>query len=238
VRLLDRRSQFATNVEELSLLPALGLSTSTAPADFAENHRAVAAFELEQLEVIARDLVADTTDAPQLVLAHIALPHPPFVFDADGSSMSRDDAAAMSRSEGFERQLTYLNTRLLRIVDLATAPGDEGPIILIQADEGPHARGYLADLDGFTWSDASDADLVGKFSILSAVRIPGRTDVADELPRGITGVNVARLVVGAALGVDLEPLPDRSFTSDDRSLYTFTDVTDRLDRLLGDTAMP
>ena len=136
------------------------------------------------------------------------------------------DRRSRSWDDGYDDQLRYFNARLLEVVDILREGGDDAPVVLVQADEGPHPPALAAGA-GWSWADATDDEIVSKLSILSAVSVPG-ADI--ELPPGTTAVNVARLAVGAALGVQLDPLVDRSYVfPDDRTVYSFVDVTDRLD---------
>lgn len=237
-------SEFAQVFDATTVLPALRsalgrdatsgrLDEDALAADTSYRGRHVAhnVWGLEQLDRVARDIARDDGDAPRFVLAHLALPHEPYVFDRDGSIVDPEVAAGRTRAENFERQLAYLDDQLLEVVrTLTDVPADRAPIVLVQADEGPHpAELERVGDDDYPWGEAGDAELATKFQVLSALYVPG-ADPTTLLPQDVTGVNVARLLVDAALGTDLPELPDRSYvfpTPDD--LYDFTDVTGRLD---------
>jgi hypothetical protein len=106
-------------------------------------------------------------------------------------------------------------------------PDDREPIVLLQADEGPHPERLELGDEVWRWGDATDAELSTKLSILSALRVPGE----DVMVRpDVTAVNMARRLVGEALGEPLAELPDRSYVFDDPSdRYAFVPVDDRLD---------
>ena len=185
-------------------------------------------WQLDQLDEVAHRLVEVTDDAPRFVFVHLLLPHEPYVFDADGSLVDEATEDARTRADNYERQLAYLHQRLLAVLDtLSQAPDEREPIVLLQADEGPHPeRAEFGDLE-FAWSEATDAELLTKFSILSALRVPGRQ---VELREDVTAVNAARVLVDEALGTTLGELPDRSYVfPDDEHYYDFTEVTARLD---------
>lgn len=195
---------------------------------YRERHRTYGLWQLDQLDAIAAQLADDLDDAPRFVFAHVLLPHEPYVFERDGSPVAWETETSRSRAENFTRQLDYLHTRLLPVLDrLAAVPDDREPIVLLQADEGPHPERLELGDEVWRWGDATDAELVTKLSILSALRVPGE-DVTVR--PDVTAVNMARRVVGEALGEPLEELPDRSYVFDDPSdRYAFVPVDDRLD---------
>jgi hypothetical protein len=165
---------------------------------------------------------------PKYVFCHFLLPHPPYVFAADGSFMPEDDSRDVAHN--YARQLEYTDARIEALVKrLLALPEAQRPIIVLQADEGPYPARYNADTTSFDWAAASDAELAMKYGILDALYLPG---VADPgLYPSITPVNSFRLILSAYFGTDTPPLPDRIFTSRSKHRpYDLTDVTDRLRR--------
>jgi hypothetical protein len=165
---------------------------------------------------------------PKFVLAHLLVPHDPYVFDADGSFMDRAQVAEQGQRESYRRQLTYTNDRLLGLVD-RIMEASEDAIIVIQADEGPFPMRYLGDEWGFDWRDATDAQLEEKFGILFAMRVPDADLVAEGFHDAITPVNTFRILFNARFGTDLPLLPDQVWAHEDLDhFYDFFDITDRL----------
>ena len=196
-----------------------------------ERHRVLSQFE--------RLAEAGTADRPTFVFAHILLPHEPYLFEADGGEVTGSEEAARPFEVNFINQLRYANRRLLGVIDaLLARPAGDRPVVLLQADEGPHPQGYLADEVHYDWTRASDADLDEKFAILNAYYLPGITDRGKTATGGpsrrrlypsISPVNSFRVVFDAYLGADLPLLPDRSYVFvDEEHLYDFEDVTGRL----------
>lgn len=223
-----RSTEFGRVVERTTLGPAIGLQVNDLPLyDHGLLHRVVNVAGLDALERQVELLATDTDDAPRFVFAHIALPHEPYVFDQNGAPPAGSE---WTEAEAFDRQRRYLDDRLLAIIDSVPAPGDGGPVIMLLADEGPHPRNYHAA--AWVWEDAADDDLVAKLSILAAVR--GRAVTPGDMAEGISGVNVARLFIADALGIELPQLEDRSFVyRSPGAVHDYLDVTHRLDEALG-----
>jgi len=125
---------------------------------------------------------------PKFVHAHIINPHPPYVFNADGSL--NPDAEDTPDSEGYPAQLAYLEPRVLEDVARIIAESDQPPIIIIEGDH------------------AFDKETVT--SNLLALYLPGY-DTAT-LDSHMTLVNVFPLVFNTYFGTDIEYLPDISYT--------------------------
>lgn len=179
---------------------------------------------LRQFEDIAR---AAARPGPQFVLAHVLLPHPPYVFDRYGGPYTERERTGVSRDEQYLEQLRFTNVLLLQLVDrLLGGPEAEDPIVILQSDEGPHPLPY--EYDRFwNWFGATDAQLREKFRLLNAYYLPGVE--ADGLSPSISPVNSFRVVLDEYFDQDLGLLPDRTFVfRDEAHLYRFREVTGRL----------
>jgi hypothetical protein len=163
---------------------------------------------------------------PTFVFAHVNLPHPPYVFDHEGRYVPYEREASLGRDRSYVEQLRYTNVLVERMVDhLLAVPEEQRPVIVLQADEGPHPIPYEFD-PLFDWTEATDAELREKFFILNAYYLPG---VDADLSPEISPVNTFRLILREYFGADLPPLPDRAFVfQDERHLYRFREVTDRI----------
>lgn len=219
----DRSSEFRQVFESTTAWPALrSLFGEEGPLTRRDAHRVFGEHQLDTLE----ELAAQRGPAPRFVFAHLALPHEPYVFDADGSVVLEGVEKSRTREDNYVRQLTYLNERLLTIVERIVEHNPDA-IVVLQADEGPHPVQRLRQGPPFRWLDASVAELGEKLRILNAVRLPGVSDA--ELAEDLTPVNTFRLVLDRYFGADLAPLDDRAYVfPDEDHLYTFVDVTDRL----------
>ncbi len=185
-------------------------------------------FTLTHLDLAAREPGA------QFTFAHVMAPHPPFVFQAEGRPRRYDGPYRIvdgshwlgrigTRAEYIERyrdQLIYVNELVLRAVEVILARSETSPIIVIQSDHGPGAY--------FDWNSQSASDLAERMGILTAVHLPPDSAPDVEPYRGMSPVNTLRLVLNAAVGADLEYLPDRAYFSTWESPFEFSEVTDEV----------
>lgn len=217
-------SDFATALFDYSAAPAiarrLGLEQA---APLRERHRANAMYDFAALKRVQEE------PGPKFVFAHLLMPHPPYVFTADGKFVPDDTSKAAT----FATQLKYTNTRMKEVLEpLLALPEDERPIIIIQADEGPYPLPYALDTIDYDWSTATPDELETKYGILNAMYLPGLPSGATLPYPTISSVNTFRLLFDDYFDANLPLLPDRSFTSRGKFLpYDLTDITDRLPSL-------
>ena len=185
------------------------------------------------------DAIEEDASAPRFVLAHALIPHPPtqlsptcdpvvasdrtaYLLSAEGSS-EEDRAKARSR---YVDQMQCVNSEVIASVDRLIAADEDVEIVII-SDHGPDSQGqYVEDAD---WTDAA---LLERMAVLSAVRMP---DQCDEPEPALTTVNTLRRAVACALGTDLVELPDRSFVAPAVGDIgdPVVDVTDRIALISG-----
>lgn len=177
--------------------------------------------------------LAPSSSRPRFVLAHIFAPHPPFVFNpdgsprklkvgfsfADGSHYLATGSTTQEYSEGYSAQIQWLNRELLSAVDAIVANATPRPIIVIQGDHGPKSR---LDQESLARTELSEV-----FPILNAYLLPD--DLKGLLYPDITPVNSFRLILDGLFGADLPRLQDRSFYSTWEEPYQFADVTNALE---------
>lgn len=222
---LSSTSDFENALYDYSALPAitkrLGLASSSPQR---ERHRANAMYEFDALEKVQSE------PGPKFVFAHFLMPHPPYVFKADGTYVPEDEG---DHQATYATQLQYTNTRLKAILEpLLAKPEAERPIIIIQADEGPYPPRYASNTVTFDWSTATPDELEIKYGILNAMYLPGLPDGATLPYPTISPVNTFRLLFDDYFGANLPLLPDRSWTSKGKFFpYDLTEITDRLPTL-------
>lgn len=200
-----------------------GLPGGRVLPDQFDAHRARIRFILDRLPAQA------AAPGPLFVLAHVMCPHPPFVFEADGSRPAvvptgpygffNDGANSRPRAsyvDGYRKQVAFVNQRVDAAVAaiLARAPSS---IIIVQGDHGP----------GSMWDmlDAERTNVRERFSILNAYYFPDRD--YREIYDTISPVNSFRVVLNHHFGTTLPLLEDRSYFATWDALSRFTDVTDR-----------
>ncbi|MGI8998451.1 MAG: sulfatase-like hydrolase/transferase [Candidatus Limnocylindria bacterium] len=222
----DGQDEFSTVLSQTTLLRAFN-EPEAAPSDpwdwrILREHSRYALDTLDEIPALP---------GPKFVFAHLLLPHDPYVFDTDGSFMDRAQVDEQGQVESYRRQLSYLNDRVLQMVDRILADSGQDALIMLQSDEGPFPARYRADEWGFQWRDATDQELEEKFGILFAMRV-GESDLDEEgFHDAITPVNAFRIIFNARFGTDLPLLPDRTFAHENLShFYDFFEITDRLRR--------
>jgi len=161
------------------------------------------------------DKLAEVSEAesPVFVFAHFLLPHEPYVFDRNGAFVARFRQIRKGTKAGFVDQLVFTNTKLRWLVDRLLAESGTPPIIILQADEGPHPP------ENFTHV-SEQSTLRARFRVLNAYYLPGSGSSA--LYPSITPVNSFRVIFNSCFGRGLELLPDRSY---DHVGGRFRDVT-------------
>ena len=148
---------------------------------------------------------------PKFVYVHLILPHPPFVFAADGSHTDPADFWNERKvypwgtfKIGYINQTAFLNTKLLAMIDTILAGSTTPPIIVIQGDNGP-------------WIQPNPQH----FFILNAYYLPGNE---YKLYPKISPVNTFRLIFDSYFGGHYGLLPDISYYSPVPKLYDFSEV--------------
>ncbi len=223
-RNLSEASEFETVWRTTTALRWLGGEPEDEGLDSRRYVRAVTDYQLDELD----RLVSEPSDRPRFILAHVTLPHEPYVYDADGSYVSAELEQSRSRATNTVNQVTYANTRLQALVDrLVTGDASRDPIIVIQSDEGPHPEEQYAAAGAIDWLDVDRSAREEKLRTFSAWYLPG---IDEAVPEDMTGINTWRWLLTRYFGADLEPLDDRVWVfRDETHLYDFTDVTDEFD---------
>lgn len=224
----DSTTEFEAVLYDTTILPLAATLMPVEPMPPEDQKHVDAA--LFQLRTLPR-VIAEP--GPKFVMAHILLPHDPYVFDAAGNYLPSAARVGKSEAELFAGQLAFTNSQIRRLVSaLLAVPAERQPIIVIQADEGPYPARYRSDQRAFDWSTATTDELEMKYGILDAFYLPPEPGQPTDLPAPyptISSVNTFRLLLGRYFGVGLPLLPDRSFTSRSPTLpYDLTDITDRL----------
>ena len=159
---------------------------------------------------------------PKLVLAHLVLPHPPFVFGQSGEPVLPDHPLCLndgsfymgSREEyvrGYTDQLAYTNMRILALVDSLQLGASEPPVIILQADHGP---GSMLD-----WKSVPGSNTTERVGIFAAYCVPD--ELRSQLYDTMTPVNAIRFLLNHVAGTEFERLEDKSYFSTRGEPYDF-----------------
>jgi hypothetical protein len=206
VKGLDRLSSFHYEALCLTPVPALNRLFNRLPMRSSETRR--------QRILNTLNHIADTSDrdSPLFVFAHVAAPHPPFVFHANGTPAAprkpfsgADGSAYMQLGgtieeyqAGYVDQLRFVNSALVRAVDSILERSTRPTVIVIHSDHGP---GSLLD-----WDHPERSDFFERMSILLAVRLPDGSD--PHLPADQTLVNLYPLLFWRLFHEEIPTSPD------------------------------
>jgi hypothetical protein len=136
---------------------------------------------------------------PVFAFVHVVCPHGPFVFDAQGNLPPRPPSGGAEAMRAYAAQVTYLNGRVLRMVDEILAASRRPVVIVLQGDHGTNP--------GADWNDLDTPVGPHRMKILNAYLFPDRQ--YGRLSDTITPVNTFRVVLSQHLGMDIPLLPDR-----------------------------
>jgi len=153
--------------------------------------RAQVLFALDQLSKIA------PIDGPKFVFVHIVSPHRPFVFGPNGEEIldaNGEITVETDYATGYTNQVTFLNSRLIPMLEQIIQESDAPPVIILQGDHGP----------AFTSSAYRSTNL-------NAYYLPEGGEAL--LYSTITPVNSFRIVLNYYLGYDFELLEDIHYQS-------------------------
>jgi hypothetical protein len=165
------------------------------------------------LNVLDYDFDCIDQNKPNFVYAHIIPPHPPFVFDENGELLKINRGFSLADGshwganreyyiDGYINQIEFINTNLLKMVDIILSKSDR-PIIVIQSDHGPGS--------GLDWNDASNTNFDERLSILNVYYFYDQD--YEQLYNTITPVNTFRVIFNQYLGAYIKLLEDESYFS-------------------------
>jgi hypothetical protein len=162
--------------------------------------------------------------------AHIASPHPPYIFGKNGSPLSfnlldfntlrdnkkRGDLWYRSECSTYIGQVIFMNHKVEVLINniLSFSPDS---IIIIQGDHGPLLGGSEDNPSERTWKL--------KTSILNAYYLPNLK--GSLLYHGISPVNSFRIVFNSYFGGKYELLPDINYFSSRSDLWNFNIVKEK-----------
>jgi hypothetical protein len=148
-------------------------------------------------------------EGPKLVFVHIQIPHPPFVFNGDGSIVENPPpfpSAGIEIDEEywhglFRNQVIYVNSRLLPAIRSLINASSIPPVIILQGDHGPNSSNRLAVLTAIYSTQFQPSD-------------------------SISPVNIFRGLLSSTFGQNLPELPNISYYSDYSDPFNFQIIED------------
>jgi hypothetical protein len=219
----DVLSDFAAAVVDNSALPLIAkVAGLEFESDDADRHAEAARYQFDAIKTVT------DRPGPTFLFAHILMPHPPYVFDEDGTFL---DPRVDGPRATYATQLRYTNQRMKEFLEpLLALPEEERPIVIIQADEGPYPK-RNGEVRAANWTNATADELEEKYGILSAFLLPGDPKAGEPLDENMSSVNTFRMLLDRYWGTDLPPLENRSWVSKKAKPYDMIEITDRLPSL-------
>ena len=136
--------------------------------------------------------------SPKLVFAHLVIPHPPYVFEPDGSFVDYEKPD----DPGYPDQITFLNRTLLPLLKSIIQTSESSPVVILQADHG-----------------AIHSPPEKRLNIFNAYYLPGGGN--NSLYENISPVNTFRVIFNQYFGGELPLLQDASYYSAYSRPYEF-----------------
>ena len=202
------------NEPELSAFEGQAVGLSAAGASALTQHDLYDTHRKHFMGVFSALTTAAQLPYPKFVFAHVLSPHPPFVFNSDGSAIdpngeyNLNDGSYLLKSisrdqykTGYVNQLKYVNQKTLEALDSILKLSRRPPIVIIQGDHGSRMN-----LD---WDSVAKTDLREPFSILNAYLVPKKME--KRLYSTITPVNTFRILLSSVFNENHPLLPDRNF---------------------------
>jgi hypothetical protein len=219
-------TEFATTLYETTVIETI--ANRLGLLERLDRRRAEWARRRWQFDTVAR---IGEQPGPKFVFGHLLTPHPPYVTDRNGDFVTREQESKWSYERKYVEQVIYTNDEIKGLVThLLAVPKNEQPIIVLQADEGPHSLRMEGD-EVFDWTMATLDELEMKFKLFTAIHLPGipKGEVRRQIYPTFTPVNTFRLIFNLYFGGDFRLLPDRNYIyRDDDHPLDLIEVTDRL----------
>lgn len=163
-------------------------------------------------------------EGKKFIFAHIVCPHPPYLFDENGKSVPEADFDmndwGWEQREYYLKQLIFINKEIEKLIDKILSNSEVSPIIIIQADHGPHNTFVVG-------RHPTDDMFKEGMRIFNAYHLP--TEDNDLLYYHITPVNTFRLIFNSYFDTNYKLLDDQSYYSFEVEPYRFINITDIVD---------
>lgn len=160
---------------------------------------------------------------PKFVFAHILLPHPPYLFNADGAPIKPKGLIGWDGNradlQAYLDQATYTQRQMMHFIKRLRRKSTEA-VVIIQGDHGGAFTGSACD------RNPSDSYIAERLGILNAYLLPGVDP--SSIYSTITPVNSFRVIFNQYFGTRYPLLEDKSYISSYVSPFLLTDVTSKL----------
>lgn len=168
-----------------------------------------------QIKVL-KEMPLNKNKRPFFVFVHFLCPHPPFVFNRDGTEKSVE-AALRDQSEGYVDQLAFISKEILNVINVILKKEHRAPIIILQGDHGfpPFGATVANKVREGELSENVMRALKQRYSILNAYYLP-KVDYS-KLYDSISPVNSFRFIFNQYFGTKFKLLPDHAYLEPDET---------------------
>ncbi len=159
-------------------------------------------------------------EGPKFVFAHIEAPHPPYVFDRDGTIIANEmydpSGKQWTIKDDYVEQLQYVNKKTIEVVGAIVSKSERPPLIIIHGDHG-------TDVSFDWWNNPTKEGLDQRSYILNAYYLPNGG--ATKLYPSISPVNTFRAIFNYYFNQNYKLLDDKTyFSHPNKSPYKFVKV--------------
>jgi hypothetical protein len=138
-------------------------------------------------------------DGPKFVYAHVMVPHPPHVFNSDGTVNLYSSKDRKEKKIEFQIQLDYINPQIVEIVRNIIDNSDPKPIIILEGDHGLFNFERTSNLNALYFPQSGDEIFYPQISL----------------------VNTFRLLFNEYYGTDFPLLDDHSYKRSENNDYEY-----------------
>ncbi len=211
-------NEFQNGVLNMTPIPHLLATAGYNDLSIQSQHRNRILFAFNYL------MEAPLEPGPKYVFCHILAPHSPIAFGANGEL--REDIPDLNILRKTDPRLfrlsvtdeiTYLNQRLLAIVDKIIKDSKGQAVILIHSDHGESVMDFSNELDF----------LHQRHGILAALYLPGGAQ-EKQFTGAVSPVNFFRIIFNHLFNTGLPLLDARTFFSNRTNPFDLRDITDTL----------
>lgn len=212
------------NLSELSTTilmktPLLAITGGLMRAFPSLNFLDVTIYEASTPENVVASVQELDSEEPFFLFAHIFLPHAPYIFRKDCSSITVKELGNANHHTPYEgmdvdlwrslyaNQLHCTDQKMLAAVD-AILEADSDAIIIVQSDHGTNSLNQLQP-DNTPFASWSRRQFIESYGILNAIKLPARW--RSDLYPTLSPVNTFRFIFKHLASPGIELLPDRSF---------------------------
>ena len=170
-------------LQKHNLLVAKDLN-ATAGIDYVQSHVKKTYAALDNLKETVK------LNGPVFVYAHLMVPHPPFVFNPDGTASwenyfdehTGEMAEDVDEYEGYKNNILFISNQIIQVVDTLLESSKTPPIIIIQGDHSSTMSNPFPILNAYYFPDGDYANLYPSISPVNSFRVVFNQYFGAELP--------------------------------------------------------